>query len=537
MFGHSFIDQEWALGSYNRPIGLMRGTFNWANRFLDQRLHLIGELGIGGERVRDWLRRISPTLASMRPGIVIVSDPINDLANVTNPGYVPDPRQTDLTYVIEGYSQVIEYVTDVLDAYCVILGCLPPKPAASNLLGARVAAWNRWAMNQTAENRRVRFSPVHESLIDPTSTAGLVKEHNTGTAVGFYDTIHPNTLASYARGKVLAQTLSKFEMLPEFSRLIYTVGETIANNGRTVTSFSAANGRATIVLDNSLLEIRPGDICTFWSVSAPELNGGYRTLSSSTTQLVVECGKTGSVSSGVMQASGCLQVLGNPLFLSTTGGTKTGVGAARILGGVPNLMSISCSTASAGCTVNVATAAHTDRNNAGDGFGNWLELDITTDVAADIVVSMFGSRGALTASPVFGRIADGEVVSALVEGEVVGGAGGVGNPSGLGMVNAQINLSFTPPGEGTQNVQLHELFRSTLMLGDSFPQERWRGVMCVPEYRLPRGAVIDLVDVAFTVSFSGAGAAKVRIARASLHKVPPELSIRGGEVDSAFATQ
>lgn len=538
LFGHSYIDQECARYSFNRPMPLVRGTFMWANRLLDGKLSFVGERGIGGERVRDWIKRMQENIGALNPGIVIVSDPINDLKNTTNPGYLTDRRIVELPYLIEGYQQVIDYITNNLEAYCVILAATPPNPAETVTLGTRVALWNRWAMKAATNNRRVRYSPVNEPLINAASASGLVTNASTGTAVGYYDAIHPNIMAAYARGKVLANTLSRLPEVPEWTRLINTIGEAMLNQTITVTSFVCnGDGTATVLLSNgSLSEIRTGDLCTFWNDSALSLNGTYRVLAHSTTSITVACSKTGSVSTGVMKASACTQIFGNPLFLTTTGGTKGGTGSARIVGNVPNLMSVFCDNASVGCTITLSTASHTDRSGNADGFGNWLVLDCVVDAATNVQVSMFGHRGSLTASAVFGRLAAGDVISSMLECEVVGGSGGTGNPSGLKDINYNLSIAATPPGASQVFPVLYDMLRDGTV-NDNYPQEKWRGVMDVPEYRLPADFAIDSIDCNFNIVFSGAGAAQIRIARASFHKLAPELSIRGGDVDSYLAIQ
>lgn len=534
LFGHSYLDQETdTFQPYNRPINYIRGTVNWANFLLGKPIRTIFSAGIGGERIRDWAKRFDTHVRPYAPHIVFISDPINDLKNTANPGYVADSRQVELPYVIAGYEQVILRCLD-LGSLVIVMGCSVPNPAETNALGSRAARWNQWAARMSTKYKNVRFSPVHLATTDPASATGIA------LSGAYADSIHPGAANSLARGKILAKTLAPF--VPEYgSRLIYTVGNTMGNQWVTVASFTVnGDGTATMVCANGTLgEIRTGDYCTFRNDTTIALNGTYKVLShqvGASAVLTLACPLTsGSVSTGTMRATQCTQVFDNPLFLTTTGGTKSGAGSASITGNVPGSCTIANNDANILITVvDPSTTPYTDPT-FGLGCGNWLTLDVT---AASLVAQsqfelvMNASRASITASAVFGRMNGGAVYSPMIETEVVGASGGAGNASGIYQLGLYLNMLWTPTGGSQQTIQPWDGYRGSYT--EAYPAGNFRGVFETPEFYVGPGS-IDSCDMTLQVKVNPGASFRLRVARASCDTLWEDLIERGTWVNTPIS--
>lgn len=539
VFGHSYADQEADNASYGRPTNLMRGTVNWANIFLNKALRVVYNGGVGGERITDWLDRFERDCAQYNPQIVIITDPINDLKNTRNTTqlgtfvrnnavYPTDYLQSSLPTVISRYKELIQKIHDI-GAVAVCMGVSPPNPAESVPLGARCAQFNAWLRRYSANNRNIIFAPVHLATVDPASTSGI------SLSGAYADSIHPSADNSFLRGRILARCLANL-VPPYWDPLIYTIGDAMVNTTLTVANMVVSQGGCQMTLNNNSVGygdgqmvgiVRVGDILTYNSQSVPDLNGAYRINSAPVGTSAVLTGvkisntargMNGSDATGGQEAYVSFQGIDNPLFITTTGGSKSGAGSAKISGNVPGNMSVTNDNNTDTPAVTLTTAAHTDSAGNATGFGNWLIADVAVTIDTEVKFIWPIHRDELVlASYAYGKFFPGEVLQSEIEVEVVGASGGAGSPSGINKLQFMLEVTLVIDGVDT-GLTVTELFRYTSHT-DAFPNRVFRGVLQTPEWKLVENSKSKVIDVSLTLKVLAGGSVRLRMARVSAEKV------------------
>jgi hypothetical protein len=529
---------------YARPINNIRGTVNWANIFLNKALRVVYNGGVGGERIQDWMDRFKRDCEDHQPHIVVITDPINDLKNTVNgatansfvraidnitPFYLGDNEQTNLQSVISRYAALIDRVIN-LGAVAVCMGVSAPNPVETTQLGIRCVQFNDWLRRHCSMIRGAVYAPVQLATTDPLSLTGI------SFTAAYPDAIHPGAENSFFRGKILASVLRPF--VPAYwDPLIPSVADCMEVSKLTVTEMRVVSGNCVMTVNNGAGfyaggisprkgNFREGDYVTYNSQSFPDLNGTYlitnapvgnparlRGVKIANTQI----GMNGVDTTAGQEAYMSLQAMDNPLFATTTGGTQGGTGSAQITGNVPAGLQIQNSSAS--CNVALSTAAHTDAAGVATGFGNWLNLDITSTADATVTILIFGTRDEGTlASAVYGRVFGEEIVQSTIEVEVVGGATTpADDPVGVRDTELRTQLNVTPVGDVLQTLSTADLFRPSLFT-EAFPQEKWRGVLQTSEWKIPKGKVRDL-DAALYIRVLAGCDFRIRIARPSIYKL------------------
>ena len=517
LWGHSYMDQELATTTVNRPVDQAYGTVNWANMLLGRPWEVMQGQGIGGERVSDvYARADLLTSYPSKPNIIFFNLGINDLKNTVNAGnsratglpYLADPRQTDLTYVIEYMDKLIEIALKTANLVVLLPETSPANSAADQTahLAARALQLNRYYRHKAMATSRLFYAPLDAVTYDPASAAGNVK-------TGYYkDTIHPSTLGAFTRGSKLAAVLKPI-LTNAIDRLPYNVIETFSNLKIAGTSITAqGNGTCRVMLANVASTntlIRTGDAVSLSIPSSGNTgwNGTWNVVAYASTYIDVDCPVAGTYT-GTVNVSTAEQMFDNPLLTTTTGGAASG--GITLTGTLPAAISI---YGSAGNAVTASIEAHTDFSGAADGLGNWLKLVFTVSANATVGVYALTHRGDATiASPYNGRFHQGDTVQCLMDVDVLA------TPSGVAKFLPGCTYTYNDGSSHAVGIEgLYWADDNT----DGLPDAAWRGVVGTSEYKIPSTlADVSAMDGKIEITAGASGATiSIRIGRIGFWRV------------------
>ena len=409
LFGHSYMDQE-AGGSLTLPEDngdnlLTTGTVQWANWLLGKPLQIVKEFGYGSRRVLDMIPRYAAEVAPFRPQVLFVSIGHNDLKGLYAGGAdqtAPDIRQRQVPYIVQILRTWLE--RDVSSATTVFfLAETPPGQGPSGAtstnndknLSVRFHQYNMALRRLATEFNNVIYVPLDRVNVDPASLSMVNK------SLHYWDTVHPGIKGSYLRGKKLAEYIARSLPL-HCDGLPASACDTFSNTVITDTNasgitFDGVSARLPFTNGvNDFMKIEVGDYVTLRIVSAAAgelpLLGRYLVIAADAAGIDVACATVGSIAAArVVQISNSAQLLINPLFLTMTGGQQSptgvlgsityGAAGSGLLGATAMPLGATLVALPATWAVEVNYAAHTERDG-GEGFGNWLVLDVTVSGAA-----------------------------------------------------------------------------------------------------------------------------------------------------------
>lgn len=506
LFGHSYADNEDVSGTYALNAFNSLGGFHWANALGGRRLNIVKGAGVGGERVRDVLQRYDVHVAPYAPDVICLAVGHNDLNAVVNGGnqldtnipYVADSKQSQLPYLMDGINSLLDKIPG--NVLVIITAETQPGPnqagtkssSCHKQLGQRFANLNR-ALSQLALSRKnVVFIPVDLVSINPSDT-------DVCTATGEYtDQVHPSTLASYKRGKMINAYLDRI-FPPMYAPLPFSVGEVFLNQRLPFTAISGDGSAVTITMDNSapgnhatIGRLKVGDKVvvqcpndTTWSFTS--------TITDATlTYIKVSSTVTGTTNTGHVCA--CPQMAENPVFTVQTGGSKH-ANITLSSGALPGGWSLQTQAGAGVVSVTVTYEAHT----SADGFsssGYWVVLDFTTTGSADIQLQQGVSDQ--SAGSYHRRFNIGDSIYSGCEVDI---SGTISNFNGVELRNYI--------GRSTTDVITADMYRGADT--SPWPQSAMRLTLMTPTAQIP--AAMTSVTPQLWMRFSAAGTAKVKIAR------------------------
>lgn len=514
LFGHSYMDQNISLGTMGRSYLNSHGEMVWVNFLLDSPLDWVSEEGIGGERIADALSRVA-RVAALRPTVVAMSIGTNDLKNTRNEGlrfdgyaYEPDPSQTSLEVCKTRAAELLERLIETGAEMILVFGessSVSPSPGMNVQLIARTKRYNEY-LRYYCRNRGgpLRYVPVEQAMTDPNSMAG---DQRTGA---YTDTIHPSVKGAYARAEVVVKQVGA-EIKSRFGveRLIDWAGDTFANLKVVGTSIVSDGNTLTVTLPNGSTSyplLRSGDLVVLNvpDAAAKVLGGKFFVLSHSDTQVVLSGSRPVMSFSGTINVSNAKNMFDNPLFITTTGGTKTGGGT--LVGTLPAGVTMQFNAG----TVTVTYEPHTDRAGAVTGFGNWMVLDCALDANRSVLLT-FDAHTSNEARAEYGRFWPGDAIGMSAEIEVLAA-------NELAMMASGLRISATD-GTTTLNSAAHTVLTRTIT--DPHPQALVRGVSMVPEWQSPNtpgSAITEIKGQLALMSGATGYNFKLRIARLSIYR-------------------
>lgn len=515
-YGHSYMDEEDISGTYCINGTLAQGSITWANALLGHPFTVIKGAGVGGERIADIFRRYELHVAPYDPDIIFISIGHNDLNNVKNTGtqpgtglsYATDTTQTRLSVTVDRYKQVL----DAIPRHVLVVllaetqpGRTPAGVASTSThkqLGARFADLN-FALSRMALARpNTVFVPVDLPIMDAAST-------NFETAVGMYkDNVHPSILAAYKRGKMIAKYLERVLPRAVGAPLASNVGDAFLNLRLPFTAISGDGTSITVTMDNSapgthatIGRIKVGDMVNVQCPTTDAYSGTYLCTAATTTSITLSGSATGATATGHVCTG--RQMLENPVFTTQTGGSKH-ANITLSAGAIPGGYSLNTTAGAGVVTINNAQyVAHTDPDNL-YSCGYWLELDISTTGAAEVILQGTASDENVGSS-YYKRLHAGEVFYVGCEAEV---SGTISNFKGLELRALMTMVS---------NTITADFFRDPAYTANDGPTEAHRITMMTPETQMQAGA--SAVTAQLYIRFSAAGSAKVRVGRFSCYRV------------------
>lgn len=506
LYGHSYIDEEATSGTYAIQANLVSGTINWANALLGKPFTVIKEAGVGGERVADILARYDLHVKPYDPDIIFIAMGHNDLNNVVNAGtqpdtgiaYAADTTQTRLPVLVARFGQVLDKIPPHVKVVLLAEtqpGRTPAGVASTSThkqLGLRFSEFNRALERLALSRKNVIYVPVDLPILDSASA-------NIETAIGMYeDNVHPSIVGAYKRGKMLAKYLER--ILPIGNPpLVASHGDVFLNQLLPFTAISGNGTSISVTMDNSapgshatIGRIKVGDMVNVQCPTTATYDGLYECTAATLTGITLAGTATGATATGNVCTG--RQMLENPLFVTQTGGTKN-ANITLSSGLLPASYYLNTTAGAGVVSVAVTYAAHADVNNLYSS-GYWLELAITTTGAADVILQ--GTASDLSGGSYYKRLHSGEVIYSGCEVDVTGtiaGFDGVELRNFIDLATDVISADFHRQ-DGYTVAGVNEAHRVTLL---------------TPEVVLP--ASLLGVTPQLYMRFSGAGSAKVRIAR------------------------
>lgn len=515
-YGHSYIDEEDVSGTYCINATNAAGTMTWANALLGRPFTVIKGAGVGGERIADILQRYDLHVAPHSPDIIFIAMGHNDLNNVKLTGaqigtgitYETDATQTSLDVTVARLAQVLDRIPS--HVLVVLLaetqpGRTPAGVASTHThkqLGVRFADFNLAMARMALSRPNTMYVPVDLPIIDASST-------NFEVAVGMYeDNVHPSILAAYKRGKMLAKYLERVLPRAVGAPLASNVGDVFLNQRLPFTAISGSGTAITVTMDNSapgnhetIGRIKAGDMVNVQCPTTDAYSGTYLCTAATLTGITLSGNGTGATASGHVCTG--RQMLENPVFTTQSGGTKN-ANITLTAGAVPSSFYLNTTAAAGVVTVNnILYPAHADADSL-YSCGSWVELDITTTGAAEIILQGTASDSS-TGGSYYKRLHAGEVFYIGCEAHVLGT---ISNFKGLEL-RAFIDLPT--------DVITADFYRDPGYTATDGPTEEHRITMMTPETQLPDGLVG--VTAQLYMRFSAAGSAKVRVARMSCYRV------------------
>lgn len=188
LLGDSISAYAGGPGSGTSTIYDSKGFWVWANTLLGNRLRLISNQGVAGETTAQILARVQTSVLDLGPQFVIVLAGTNDLtADV--------PAATIIANL-----QAI-YLACVRAGIHVVAIPILPRTGLSGAQETVMRTVNAWIVDYARTIPRVSVCNMGAAIADPTT--------NWQPASGMLlDTVHPNSPAAAAMGKLLAAHLS-----------------------------------------------------------------------------------------------------------------------------------------------------------------------------------------------------------------------------------------------------------------------------------------------------------------------------------------
>lgn len=520
LYGHSYIDEEDVSGTYCIAGSLAQGTITWANALLGKPFTVIKGAGVGGERIADILQRYDLHVAPYDPDIIFISMGHNDLNNVVNSGsqigtaipYAADATQTSISVTVDRFEQVLTRIPP--HVLVVLLAETQPgrtpagvaSPHTHKQLGARFAELNNALSRMALRHRNTLYVPVDLPIMDAAST-------NFEVAVGMYeDNIHPSISAAYKRGKMLAKYLERVLPRAVAAPLVSNVGDAFLNLRLPFTAISGDGTSISVTMVNTapgnhatVGRIKVGDMVNVACPTSATYDGTYLCTAATLTGITLAGTATGATAAGNVCTG--RQMLENPVFTVQTGGNKNG-NITLTAGAIPASYYLNTTAGAGVVTINdIQYIAHSDPDNL-YSCGYWLELDITTTAAANVILQ--GTASDESGGSYYKRLHAGEVVCSGCEAQVLGS---IANFKGLEMRTlflgpSVISADFYHDPAYTATDGVNEAHNVTLM---------------TPETVIPAGTTG--VTSQLYMSFTGAGTAKVRIGRFSCYRVDDPVRV------------
>lgn len=513
-YGHSYIDEEDIRGSYCINGTLAHGTVTWANALLGKPFTVIKGAGVGGERIADIIQRYALHVAPYDPDIIFISIGHNDLNNYQLTGnqigtgipYATDATQTYLTSVTERFGTLLDLIPR--HVLVVLMAETQPgrtpagvaSPHTHKQLGSRFAAMNLVMQRMALSRKNVMYVPVDLPIMDAASG-------NFEVAIGMYkDNVHTSVIAAYKRGKMLAKYLERVIPRAIAAPLASNVGDAFQTQRLPFTAISGNGTNITVTMDNSapgnhatIGRIKVGDMVNVQCPTTAAYEGTYPCVAATTTSITLAGAATGTTASGYV----CIgrQMLENPVFTTQTGGTKN-ANITLSSGALPGSYYLNTTAGAGIVSVAVSYIPHSDPDNL-YSCGHWLELDITTTDAAEVILQ--GTASDESGGPYRKRLHANEVFYAGCEAWVLGT---IVNFKGLEMRALMDMASDTISAD---------FYRGPNYTGTDGPTEEHRITLATPETQVQVGAVG--VTAQLYMRFSAAGSAKIRVARMSCYRV------------------
>lgn len=521
LFGHSYMDQNTTIATMLRSQIDMAGEMTWVNFLLDMPFDLVAEEGVGGERIADALTRIS-RIAAFRPTVIVCSIGTNDLKNTYNltprdfDGYVypADATQTDLQVCCARMDTLLDELIATRAQMVLVFGESAPANGASGQnkqLTARTKRFNDHLKFRCRDRGGpLVYVPVELAMTDPVSVAGDMK------TLAYTDSIHPSYIGAYNRAQIIIKQIgAKIREDYGFDRLIDWAGDTYTNLKVAGTSFTCNGTTMTIPLSNGTTDdplFRTGDVvvinnadATYWA-----WGGKYRVTAHSATSITLACTKAAASWTGTVNVSSASNMFDNPLFLTQTGGSKTGTGGT-LTGNLPANVEVTFST---GATCTVTYPEHTDRDGNATGFGYWFQLEFSLPADAEAYVIFYAHRR-LTGNAYDGRFWPGDVIGCSCDYQLI-------SPVGLFRDQFGLRISCTDATGAVLSSGSHTTQTRKSGNTDPHPNKAVRGVLRPPDWQSPVGGPSELTRIDGRMHF-GAGASgatfTVRFGRVSVYRV------------------
>ena len=439
----------------NAMANQSRGYMTWANALLGRR-RLDVVANLGvGGDTTAMMLARVSAAAAVQASWAVVLGGINDLAGNL---LAPGVVTTNLQAIYEALRTSGKRVVAIT-----VLPVTAAHPLYSRGLAARVQQVNRWIKSYCATTPGMVLVDGCAAVTDPASS-------DSAPVSGYYaDTTHIGTLGAYYVGKALADGIR--DLIAPVDEGPSGVGDSYLAAQRTLTSLTGDGVTATATL--AAHNLLPGDKITIEGATPAGYNGSWVVETVQTTgTLSFACSTASGAASGTIKVSNSDQLLDNPLFGTPSGGL-----------------------ASSWTKTENNTASTTTTSARTDGAGNWQQLAITASAAGDVY---------LQGGDHITRVFAGDTVVMEVEVEVDAGH------TALEGVQAAINMivggvTITPTAFNR-------------LAGSAMPSVAWSGLLRTEPFTIPAGAVTRCRPQ-LRAFFGAAGAATVRIGRASLRKV------------------
>lgn len=188
-----------------------RGFFTWTNILLGQRLNILKNAGVGGQKAKLIVARISDDVLRYKPGWCFLMMGTNDLKELVT---------ADAQFLINLYKQAIAQLTD--NGIKVIISTLPPINNITVANKKQMDILNTWLRNYAAFLSNVYFVDMRKVVIDNTND-----NWKTGTNS---DDFHFGANGGYLGGKELAVLLDPLVPAVDVLGCDFTNGASLMSN-------------------------------------------------------------------------------------------------------------------------------------------------------------------------------------------------------------------------------------------------------------------------------------------------------------------
>lgn len=351
---------------------------------LNQRLQIVRNGAQSGDTTAGVLARLQRDVISWRPDVVIGQCPgINDLASSNG-----SKSLSEITQNLEAiFDRLLAANINILVGTISPVGAAEPRGTQANM--QTVLLINDWVYRYARNRQTMRVFDNYSQFADITSTLGLGLASRLRS-----DAIHPaGKTAGFVAG-IWAPTLADVVQYTD-TTLPKTLIDSHPTSRLTVSSATALNGVVTV--NSTANGYKVTDQFRARGATPAAANGIFTVASAATNLFTYAAPGVADGAVTGLQISQSKNILGNPLFQTTTGGTVNTAGGNFLSGAAPSLFA--CSNGiGAGCTAVASTvaAANVSGSLLVPAVGNAFQLEVTAATANNR--PQFANAGSTTLS-------------------------------------------------------------------------------------------------------------------------------------------